>query len=82
MKEGIKLIWDFRGPNAAPIAEHHVIHLKEFAEAEHISPYLCAIEKVTDMHCIAYMIVEEKHINDLRERLKPNRGQRYKAETT
>ena len=32
----IKLIWDFRGEASAKTAEHHVIHLKEFAEREHI----------------------------------------------
>ena len=26
----VKLIWDFRGPNATKIAEHHDIHLKEY----------------------------------------------------
>jgi len=80
MKEGIKLIWDFRGPNAEKTAEHHIIHLKEFAEAEAISPYICTTEQVTDMHWMAVMIVAEKHMNDLRERLKPNRGQRYQSE--
>ena len=77
MKEGIKLIWDFRGPNAAPIAEHHVVHLKEFAETEQIAPYLCATEAVSKMHHIAYLVVEKEHMNSLRERLKPNRGQVY-----
>ena len=30
----IKLIWDFRGPEALEIAKHHVIHLEEFAKKE------------------------------------------------
>lgn len=33
MEKHIKLIWDFRGPEAQKIAEHHVIHLKEYATA-------------------------------------------------
>ena len=77
MKEGIKLIWDFRGPNAVPIAEHHVVHLKEFADAEQINPYLCATEVISEMHHIAYLVVEKEHMDSLRERLKPNRGQVY-----
>lgn len=77
MKEGIKLIWDFRGPNAAPIAKHHVIHLKEFAAMEELNPYICATEVVTEMHHIAYLVVEKEHMDDLRTRLKPNRGQLY-----
>ena len=76
--ERIKLLWDFRGPNAKPIAEHHVIHLKEFASSECLEHTLCDVQPVTDMHYIAYLVVEKKHMNDLRERLKPNRGQLYK----
>ena len=27
----LKLIWDFRGPDALKTAEHHEIHLKEYS---------------------------------------------------
>ncbi|MDX1462754.1 MAG: hypothetical protein R3359_06825 [Marinirhabdus sp.] len=77
--ERVKLIWDFRGPNAAPIAEHHAVHLKEFAVAESLQNTLCATEKITEMHHVAYLVVEKKCMNDLRERLKPNRGQLYES---
>lgn len=73
----IKLIWDFRGPNAKPIAEHHAIHLQEFAISEGLQHTICKTEEISEMHHIAYLVVEEKHMNDLRERLKPNRGQHY-----
>jgi len=75
--ERIKLLWDFRGPNAQPIAKHHVVHLKEFVEAEGLQNTLCDTQKVTEMYWIAYLVVEKNHMNDLRERLKPNRGQLY-----
>ncbi|OAB75689.1 hypothetical protein [Cochleicola gelatinilyticus] len=75
--EQIKLLWDFRGPNAAPIAQHHAIHLEDFAKLEQLSHYKVGTEIVTDMHHIAYLIVEKKHMDDLRARLKPTRGQRY-----
>ena len=35
--EKIKLIWNFRGPDAAKIAEHHEIHLKEYIQIEKIT---------------------------------------------
>ena len=73
----IKLLWDFRGPNAQPIAQHHVVHLKEFVADEGLENTLCNTEKVTEMHYVAYLVVEAQHMNDLRERLKPHRGQRY-----
>ena len=78
--ERVKLIWDFRGPNAQPIAEHHAIHLKEFASAEQLQHTVCDTKKITDMHFIAYLVVERKAMETLRERLKPNRGQIYNGE--
>ncbi|MGK0377664.1 hypothetical protein [Patiriisocius sp. Uisw_017] len=77
MSERIKLIWDFRGPNATPIATHHVKHLEEFSITEGLENTLCATENITEMHTIAYMVVGKEHMDDLRERLKPNRGQMY-----
>jgi len=34
MERQIKLIWDFRGPNALLTAQHHEIHLKDFIKTE------------------------------------------------
>lgn len=78
MTERIKLLWDFRGPNAAPTAAHHVVHLKEFALAEKLENTICDIETISRMHHVAFLVVEKKHMHDLRARLKPNRGQIYK----
>ena len=76
--ERVKLIWDFRGPNAREIALHHATHLKEFAEAEQLQNTLCDSEQITQMYAVAFLVVEKQHMNQLRERLKPNRGQLYK----
>ena len=73
----VKLIWDFRGPNAQKIAEHHTVHLKEFAQAENLENTLCDTQLITEMHHIAYLVVEKSLMNELRERLKPHRGQLY-----
>ncbi len=73
----IKLIWDFRGPNAENTATHHVVHLGEFALAEGLQNAICETEEVSETHHTAIMIVGEEHMTDLRERLKPNRGQKY-----
>ena len=75
--ERVKLIWDFRGPNAGPIAQPHCINFREFIQAENLEHSFCEVEKQTDMHHIAYMVVPKEHMLDLRERLKPNRGQLY-----
>jgi len=31
LERKLKLIWDFRGESSEKTAEHHAIHLKEFA---------------------------------------------------
>jgi len=75
--ELIKLLWDFRGPNAGPIAQHHVAHLKEFAQTENLNHTRCDVEVISELHHIAFMVVEKAKMNELRERLKPHRGQIY-----
>ncbi|MEL6810771.1 MAG: hypothetical protein AAFP76_05505 [Bacteroidota bacterium] len=75
--ERIKLIWEFRGPNAYPTAQHHIIHLQEFAMAEGLENTLCKVDKISEMYSMAYMVVDKEHMNDLRTRLKPHRGQLY-----
>ncbi|MBT8262865.1 MAG: hypothetical protein KJO05_08585 [Bacteroidia bacterium] len=75
--ELIKLIWDFRGPNAAAIAKHHAIHLNEFIHSEKLQNSMSGTESISEMHHIAFMITEKELMQSLRERLKPNRGQLY-----
>ena len=36
LERKIKLLWDFRGPDALETAKHHTIHLKEFAAIENL----------------------------------------------
>jgi len=74
----VKLIWDFRGPNASHIAKHHVKHLKEFIASESLENTVCDAEQRTEMHHIAFMIISKDKMDFIRERLKPNRGQLYK----
>lgn len=77
METRVKLIWDFRGANAMPIAKHHALHLTEYALAQKLQNYLVADEAVTPMHHIAYMVVERPMMEELRKVLKPHRGQWY-----
>lgn len=70
----IKLIWDFRGPNALKIAEHHEIHLKEYISFQNLNIYFTGFEALTELHAIAYMVVKESDMKSLRDALKPHRG--------
>ncbi len=73
----LKLIWDFRGPDAAKIAEHHLIHLKEYIFAENLETNITGVEHLNDMHSLAFLVVLESNMRKVRDALKPHRGQVY-----
>lgn len=77
MGKKIKLIWDFRGPAALKTAEHHDKHLKEFIIIENISINITGHKELTEMHSIAFMVVEEADMITVRDALKPHRGEVY-----
>lgn len=80
MVERVKLIWDFRGPNAQHIAIHHAKHLAEFASTENLQHSFSGNEEITPMHHTAFLVTEKTLMNTLRETLKPSRGQLYNDE--
>ena len=71
----IKLIWDFRGSASAKTAEHHEIHLKEYIVAEKLSLNITGFESYSEMHSIAFMVVTDKTMMQVRDALKPHRGE-------
>jgi hypothetical protein len=79
MEKQIKLIWDFRGPIAAKIAEHHEIHLKEYIQIEKIALHITGFEIISEMHAIAFMVVTEDNMITVRDALKPHRGEVYSS---
>ena len=75
MSRKIKLIWDFRGPASAKIAEHHEIHLKEYIAIEKIALNITGFEVINDLHAIAFLVVSEENMIPVRDALKPHRGE-------
>lgn len=73
----IKLIWDFRGSTAAKIAEHHEIHLKEYIATKNLPINITGFETLNDMHAIAFMVVTDENMIQIRDALKPHRGELY-----
>lgn len=71
----IKIIWDFRGPVSHKIADHHEKHLQEFFKKENKKLYESGIEKLTEMHSIAYSIIDQNDLNEIKITLRPNRAQ-------
>ncbi len=75
MPEKIKLIWDFRGLEAIKIAEHHCIHLEEFALKENLKYHRVKAEEINEYYSIAYIIVDKNDMITYRDALKPHRGE-------
>lgn len=73
----LKLIWDFRGPDALKIAEHHEIHLKEYIQLEKLELNITGFEVLNEIHAIAFLVVNETDMKPIRDALKPHRGQIY-----
>ncbi len=75
MSRKIKLIWDFRGEVAAKTAEHHEIHLKEYIQIEKFELNITGFEILNGLHAIAFMVVTDENMIQVRDALKPHRGE-------
>lgn len=74
----IKLIWDFRGPEASSVARHHQVHLKEYIAAEKMpSLSITGHQDLSSMHSLAFMVVDESQMSRIRDALRPHRGEIY-----
>ncbi|GAA3567871.1 hypothetical protein [Snuella lapsa] len=73
----LKLIWDFYGPEALKIAEHHEIHLKEYIQIKNLNISVTGFESLNDTHAIAFLVVNEDSMKPIRDALRPHRGQIY-----
>jgi hypothetical protein len=77
MSRQIKLIWDFRGPAATKTAQHHEVHLKEYIQIEKLPSEITGFENINEMHAIAFMVVSDAYMIQVRDALKPHRGEIY-----
>ena len=75
----IKLICDFRGPTSAKTAEHHEIHLKEYIIAEKLSPNITGFTIINEMYATAFMVVTNETMIQVRDALKPHRGEVFES---
>ena len=73
----LKLIWDFRGPVSKKTAEHHLVHLKQYIQVNNLDIKITGVETISDMHSLAYLVVDEDKMKPIRDALKPHRGQVY-----
>lgn len=73
MARQIKLIWDFRGPDAFKIADHFRIHLEEALKTE--KGLNAGVNEINETYTIAFLIVPEIDMVAMRDRFKPHRGE-------
>tara|TARA_B100000003_G_C10653216_1_gene259974 strand:- start:211 stop:447 length:237 start_codon:yes stop_codon:yes gene_type:complete len=74
MSKKAQLIWIFNGKDSLKIAEHHLLHLKEFAQIETVPILKYGINKISPLSCEAFIVVEMEWVEKLRHKLKPNKG--------
>ena len=74
MSKKAQLIWNFNGQDGLKTAEHHLVHLKEFAQMESVPIIKSGVNKITPLSYEAYIIVEMEWVEKLRSKLKPNKG--------
>ena len=77
MSRKIKLIWDFKGEASSKTAEHHEKHLKEYIAIEKFPINITGFEILNEMHAIAFMVVTDENMIQIRDILKPHRGEIY-----
>ncbi|SNZ02061.1 hypothetical protein [Flagellimonas pacifica] len=77
----IKMIWDFRGPGAANTAQHYQKHLEEFIVIEELKFDITGVKHFSETHSITYMVVAEFEMGEVRDILKPHRGEVYLDDT-
>lgn len=70
----IAMLWDFFGPNGPQTAEHHKVHLGEFAVAEKLTPLALEVLQMPDKTTVS-MVLPWSIVQELRPILKPHRGQ-------
>jgi len=78
----IKLLWDFRGPDASETAKHHALHLTDFVKKESLALNITGFKDLSEVHSVAYMVVEETKMIQIRDALLPHRGEVYEEEIT
>ena len=74
MSKKAQLIWNFNGKDGLKTAEHHLVHLKEFAQMESVPILKYGVNKTSPLSCEAFIVVEMEWVEKLRTQLKPNKG--------
>ncbi|TVR37009.1 MAG: hypothetical protein EA392_13825 [Cryomorphaceae bacterium] len=72
----IKLIWDFRGPDAEGLAVHHEKHLAQYRDRNGMNHSATGCDELAPRHWIAWITVAEIEMITTRDALRPHRGEK------
>jgi hypothetical protein len=67
----------FPWPLPQKTAEHHEIHLKKYIVMEKLPLNITGFEIQGEMQAIAFMVVTDENMIQVRDALKPHRGEVY-----
>ncbi|MCO6461817.1 MAG: hypothetical protein J5I59_10455 [Saprospiraceae bacterium] len=79
MEQKVKLIWEYRGPEAHQIAEHYEHHLIEFIQEHKLTNQITGVENINDVYSVAFMVVEESEVEKVRSILRPRLAMPYES---
>ena len=74
MNKNIKLIWQFSGRDALKVADHHLIHLKEYINRENLIVISTGTEFLNEFSAISFIVIDNSFLKKIRLELKPHRG--------
>lgn len=69
----IKFFWDFRGEDAAEIAEHYKKHLDQFIINNNINDASTGVNQLNEYYYETWCLTTEKDKEIIDQRLKPKR---------
>lgn len=72
----IKLIWDFRGPDAEGLAVHHEKHLAQYRDRNGMIHSDTGSNELSPKHWVAWITVAENEMIATRDALRPHRGEK------
>lgn len=72
-----KLVWEMHGPDAHGMAEHHAIHLEEFAKKFNIEYHHAGTEKINENFSAAVIVVNETDVETMQKSLRPHHTLEY-----
>jgi len=73
----IKFIWNYYGDPAEKTAEHHSIHLMEFAKAKELKIQKTGWETLKENQAIAFILLLEEDAKIYKDILRPNRAEYF-----